>query len=30
MDMMFLVKMMCTLQSAVSNEENVDNDEIRG
>jgi hypothetical protein len=30
MDMMFLAKMLCALQSAVSNEENVDNDEIRG
>jgi hypothetical protein len=30
MDMMFLAKMLCGLQSAVSNEENVDNAEIRG
>jgi hypothetical protein len=30
MDMMFLAKMLCALQSAVNNEENVDNDEIRG
>jgi hypothetical protein len=30
MDMMFLAKMLCGVQSAVSNEKNVDNDEIRG
>jgi hypothetical protein len=30
MDMMFLAKMVCALQSAVNNEENAGNDEIRG